>query len=506
MNAAVGDSIFADLPAVPSRIVTREGAVIRPTEDVWRFKSLVGWLTFRFDRLNTLSKRMIHCLKLVFVSYLQSHASSHASNLFISFDFFRRQSEASGTRVFSQIELSHVIQHQSGLTPAKRWRLGVLRILLRDMDRLGFGITSQEALDYLNDLKIPPNSKATSIRTRDPNQGAFSDVELLTIQTALNDTFATGKIDIYAFAITWLLLGYGSRSIQLAALKERDLLVSKSERGTFYALRIPRAKQKGQNTRDTFKTRYCSKQIGFLLEQVIRHNQALREEQGLTGDDWPMFMGKEEGELVGLRFHMSAAEIAHTSRQAVERITQLKANPRRFRITMGQRAVDDGKDKYTVAEILDHSDTQSVVCYYEASAAMVLRLDRHLAMELAPIAQAFAGVLVNDETEARRGNVRGSRIYDRSLTDNVDEALGTCGQMSFCGLAVPFACYTCRHFQPWLDGPHDQLLTVLLSDRERMVDEELSSKIYTIRDRTILAVAQVVQMCSDRRDIVVVAE
>ncbi|MGO7609345.1 hypothetical protein ACC695_38920, partial [Rhizobium ruizarguesonis] len=77
--------------------------------------------------------------------------------------------------------------------------------------------------------------------------------------------------------------------------------------------------------------------------------------------------------------------------------------------------------------------------YFEASPAMVLRLDRQLAMELAPLAQAFAGVVVNTEADELRGGDRSSRIYDRSLIDNVADPMGTCGQMSFCGLAVPFA-------------------------------------------------------------------
>ena len=210
-----------------------------------------------------------------------------------------------------------------------------------------------------------------------------------------------------------------------------------------------------------------------------------------------MFMSAEEGELAGLKHHLSSKEIGRMMITVVGRITGLTTNSRRFRITLAQRAVDDGKDKYTVAELLDHSDTQNVGVYYEASPSMVLRLDRHLAMEMAPLAQAFAGVVVKTEAEARRGGDRTSRIYDRSLADNVADPLGTCGQMSFCGLAVPFAC---RHFQPWFDGPHDEFMAALIADRERMMEEDYSPKIYAIRDRTILAVAEVIQLCAAERE------
>jgi hypothetical protein len=44
-------------------------------------------------------------------------------------------------------------------------------------------------------------------------------------------------------------------------------------------------------------------------------------------------------------------------------------------------------------------------------------------------------------------------------------------------------------------------MAALIADRERMVAEEYNPKIYTIRDRTILAVAEVIQLCSGDRDL-----
>ena len=190
--------------------------------------------------------------------------------------------------------------------------------------------------------------------------------------------------------------------------------------------------------------RYCSKQIGRLLERLIEENRALKTDPRVADGEWPLFIATLEGDLPGLLYHMSSRQIASRLKATLGRITGLKSNAKRFRITLAQRAVDDGKDKYTVAELLDHSDTQSVQVYFEASPAMVERLDRHLAMELAPLAQAFAGVLVLSETDARHGDDPRSRIYDKTLRNNVDRPLGTCGQMSFCGLtprspAIPVA-------------------------------------------------------------------
>ncbi|MEP9395790.1 hypothetical protein [Mesorhizobium sp. KR2-14] len=191
--------------------------------------------------------------------------------------------------------------------------------------------------------------------------------------------------------------------VQIAALKESDLIVSEGGEGKLYALRIPRAKQRGGGIRASLKIRYCSKQIGQLLEKVIDQNRRRRERLGYDDADWPMFMSTVEGELPGLRYHIPSNAIARMVNDVIGSITGLKTNTKRFRITLAQRAVDDGKDKYTVAELLDHSDTQNVGVYYAASPSMVLRLDRHLAMEMAPLAQAFSGVIVKTEVDARRG-------------------------------------------------------------------------------------------------------
>jgi integrase len=455
--------------------------------------------TFKFDEFGHLSDEMVLRLKWLMVTHLQESSFAHASNLYSGFLLFSRSVLMRSNSLCQRVSLAHILSFKATLDDATEWKLGVLRIVLEDMAKLGFSISSDEVLEYLNGSTIPGNVKGTSIRTRDPHRGAFDNTELLAIQSALNNTYARGEIALEVFAIVWLLLAYGCRPIQIAAMKEKDLLVSENGDGKAYALRIPRAKQQGLGHRDAFKTRYCSKQIGALLERVIEGNASRRRELQIEQGDAAMFLARKVGGLPELPYHRTSQSIGATVVKVVDRLSDLKGNTKRFRITLAQRAVDDGKDKWTVAELLDHTDTQNVEVYFEASPAMVLRLDRHLAMELAPIAQAFAGMVVATENEARRGGDRSSRIYDRTLADNVDDALGSCGQMSFCGLAAPFACYTCRHFQPWVDGPHQAFMAAMIADRERMEANGISPKIFSIRDRAILAAAEVIQLCAAER-------
>ena len=121
---------------------------------------------------------------------------------------------------------------------------------------------------------------------------------------------------------------------------------------------------------------------------------------------------------------------------------------------------------------------------------IVKRIDKAVALQVAPIAQAFLGLIVKDETKARRGEDRSSRVC--SAGGNV----GTCGSYGFCGALAPIACYTCSHFQPWLDGPHELVLDDLLRERDSVRDTTGDLKIASVNDRLILAVSNVVTRCN----------
>jgi hypothetical protein len=116
-----------------------------------------------------------------------------------------------------------------------------------------------------------------------------------------------------------------------------------------------------------------------------------------------------------------------------------------------------------------------------------------MALQLARYAQAFQGVLVDREADAVRGADLSSRIKFKG------QNMATCGQYGFCGANVPIPCYTCNHFQPWLDGPHEEVLADLLSEREHVLETTADITMVAVNDRTILAVINVIQRCEARR-------
>lgn len=92
-----------------------------------------------------------------------------------------------------------------------------------------------------------------------------------------------------------------------------------------------------------------------------------------------------------------------------------------------QELLERGMIVLIIARLLDHADTQSAHVYTENTPEHLTSIDKAMAMQLAPIAQAFAGKLVIHEKYAKRGSELSSRIKSRDSGDGV----GTCGTHSF---------------------------------------------------------------------------
>ena len=172
----------------------------------------------------------------------------------------------------------------------------------------------------------------------------------------------------------------------------------------------------------------------------------------------------------------------------------LNISSNRFRYTTGTRAAREGFGEMVIAGLLDHTDNQNAGVYIENIPEHVEKLDEAVGQQMSRYAQAFAGVLVDREKDANRGDDLSSRIKARG------EGIGTCGNYGFCGASVPVPCYTCVHFQPWLDGPHEKVYKELLSERQRLQEVTGDNLIAAVNDRCILAVADVIERCAARKD------
>lgn len=492
------------VPPLPEILLLPDGQKVATSTDPWEildlassgpvrlpFRDLVG---LRGDLLLHIQHAIAHCL--------ETRSIAHAANMLFRFRaFYHAVLEAHLENPISQVDLPHILAWKEKLNERTLWQLGVVRVLLVSAHKLGHTPCSGEALAWLKNAVLPGNPKGVDVRTRDPDRGAFTSAEVEALNSTLNEAYSCGEVSLSDFAVGHVLLAYGIRARQLAALKEKDLIVVSANDGEKrYMLRIPQAKQRGQQIRESFKVRPCDRRLGRLLELLIEENGGRKTEPAIPEGEWPLFISSSSGHNPpGFEYHRSAKNIANAIRALIEERTEIKANSKRFRHTLAQNMADDGASVYEIAEALGHADTQQVGKYVEARPEMVSRLN-HLAEEFTPILQAFAGALIPTAGPEAQSAPKAKLLHDRTLDSGGSEPLGHCGQHSFCDLVKPIGCYTCRSFRAWDDGPHEEILAKLMSDRQQRISMGLSPKIYGINDRTIAAVTRVAQLCKEQRN------
>jgi integrase len=438
-------------------------------------------------------------LKHVLKWYVENESPSHVANLFSRFKHF-----AASVRLGEDITSTELINYKTTLDGATGWYLGTLSGLLKRWYALCIPGVGHDAANLLRSIRIKGNRKGQAVLTMDPEQGRFTDMEFEAILDALKAAYQRDEIEEGAYVLALLFIALGPRPIQYAALKIRDLQVLETSDGKTYLLSVPRAKRREQMARSSFTRRTLIPEIGELVRAYA--DEVKKDFEGVLPDptDAPMFPAKirTSVEPKGFEYHRTSLALIQWFRLTTNKLLvhsertggPIKMTATRFRRTLGCRAADEGQGELVIAELLDHTDTQNVGVYVEATPGMMERIDRAVALKLAPLAQAFAGTIITDESQATRANDPTSRIRDPRFDSSAP--VGNCGQFGFCSFLAPVACYTCRSFEPWLDGPHERVLEFLIKERDRLL-VQADKRVASINDRTILAVADVVGRCAE---------
>ena len=331
---------------------------------------------------------------------------------------------------------------------ADEWMLGGIRAFLRRWHDQGYPGVSDEVVAWLRSVKLKGNVKGRAVLSMDPNDGPFDDQELEAILKAAPQEFERGRIDLATLAFTLLLSFTGRRPGQLSLLRVGDINRTVTTDGRrIDVVRIPRSKQRGQPPRAQFKNFWLEPSVDRVLKAqrdvVIEMVHALVGE--LPGNiiaelplfpNWAILAECRSVEKLERALRSDALHVrTNAMRSSLGKIRalslrtgrQLRIAPRRFRYTVGTRAAREGYGALVIAELLDHSDTQSAQIYTRDHPNFREKLDEAVGQQLAPLARAFAGKVVDRETDARHGHDPGMRIGTR------EQKVGTCGSGGKCG-------------------------------------------------------------------------
>lgn len=447
--------------------------------------------------------------------YARNLSSSHTKTISERLHCMMRDTSA------SKIATTMLINYRATLTRDTEWYMGTIRGFLYKWHDLGYPGISDDVIDLLNSWTLKGNIKGDAVKRLDPAQGPFTDNELLAFNEGAARAFEQDLISITDLSMALLTSHTGRRPKQIAHIKICDLDGTRKNKKdeSMYLIHIPRAKQRAEVFRESFKTFAMTRELWIVLDTQRKHciesvehtlGHELQEPDRMLLPLFPDLAAFIEITsatqlrtlLQADRLHLESKKVTDTLRLVAasskchsERTGDLlKVVATRFRYTTGTRAAREGFGPMVIAELLDHTDTQNAGVYAKNIPEHAAALDKAVGHQLAPYAQAFQGVLVDDETHARHGNDSTSRIRHKG------EGAGTCGTYGFCGANVPIPCYTCMHFQPWLDGPHEIIYVDLLVERERILTMTGDATVAAVNDRTVFAVAQVIQRCHARRE------
>jgi integrase len=396
---------------LPVEVRVRDGGAFSPKADVWAFRTATSTLSFNFQQLPDCSVHFVRGLKAALVWYAE-HRSAHSM-----FNMFNRMKHllkhlSAGTRdQIVEITAEDILNYRASLSASRQFYLSSLAGFLRRWRELGYPGVSTRAIDLLDDLRLRGNIKGAAVRTLDPHNGPYSDIELEAIQEATVSAYATGRIELSAFVVVWLFMLLGARPSQIALLKVADFSVVSSTDGTqVFTLRVPRVKQRGPEARQERTERIIAPQIGSAIEKHIAALKSFPVSDQEKGQ-MPLFPAeRRDVSHPSAACHLTPGQLGSWLAEVVadfsitsERTGKLlHVSATRFRRTLGTRAAMEGHGELIIAELLDHTDTQNVGVYVEARPDIVDRIDKAVALKLAPMAQAFAGLLVLDEVDAER--------------------------------------------------------------------------------------------------------
>lgn len=503
-----------------SPVIAQSGARVNVSGSVWQIGATetLNWdlLPFKAGTVFTASRRYFR----VFITRANSVYVLNQYYLLMSFfkaavEVQHRSDEADkhdmslfeATRSLLKKTLSAVTVANT-LDAYRRWYLWAT-----DAAQEGF---DDEFAVILENLVIGGNIKGAAVMSDDPHQGPLRPSELHMVYAWLRHATEEKLMPLSDLLVIWLFLAFGTNTKNLRLLNNEDLIKTYLSDGSLiYELRIPRIKKRNVQLRDGFRTRSLLPQIGELVEELILQNRTW--EMGLTATGrkfepalFSRFSPRKnilETDFAPEAFRWPSDNFSDVLKKFVQKFDirsvigePLELTPRRLRYSFATRMVQEGATPYELADALDHTDLQQVMVYFNSRSDAVVAIDNALTPRLAWTAQSFMGLVVLDENDAVRGNDPASRIRFANEDNHKLESVGTCGSFKFCGLFAPIACYTCFKFQPWLDGPHEQVLINLESEREARIRRKADPRMVNINDATIDAVRRVIKVCNEWRD------
>lgn len=509
---------------VPEEIISREGKKVDTSKETWHLpyvtrqhasldfsriiRSDFRWATKRYisERIQTTS----------------THAG-YSSFQDVMREFFRYQQEFELLEDLDNVQakqnLIELIEHGLSRSRSEHRLWALYRPIqwyvwcAEHYPELGFCPAYAMELDSTT---IPGNPKGEAVRMEDPDTGPLHrTLELPLLLAAMKRDDSTEFEHLQQKAAVALSIALGRNPANLTYLKCKDMvnLVPESDEPC-YVINVPRIKKRQLNPRDDLLQEYLDPEFAKYILQLIDANKDIRTAISIGGKsieiEKPLFIKPIMNRtaiasgMVEDTFNMCSEDISELLKNFVQRhkiispITNelLHISTRRLRYTLATCLASEGISKAELARILDHTDTQHVLVYFEIAGNIIEHLDKAMAKGFAKYLRYFKGNIIESDEDAINGareDKRLSFVNEENPTEQTE--IGVCGKQSICHLDPPFSCYLCPKFQPYRHADHEYVLDCLLASREVRIQKYENSRLGIQLDQVIMAVAEVSEQC-----------
>lgn len=372
-------------------------------------------------------------------------------------------------------------------------------------DRYPTAIES-DALQTLTRTKAR-NTYSSNVLSDDPTKSWLTDTEYDALLHCIWRNYDSGEMTTQVALMLLLSMQYARRPVQFASLKIKDFQDGIRNVAGFTGRHIlfPGAKDKNaeEHFRDSKIEIHPVADHLWDLFEIQKHE--IRKLFEVTLDvrldekdvlELPLFTSKTQIEdglesisdhyqlnwkdhLGHQLFHMSAHSASRilrwklagsllSERQSVVRpplshrtSAPIYVSATRMRHTRARQLARMGMPKNILSFWLGHTSEKSLSSYYNDPAEEARKIGAAMGESLAPIALAFTGKLIDNESQGTRAGDPESKLEFGQ--DGELKSVGNCGKHSFCGTTtVPIPCYRCKLFEPLVYAPHDEVLQALL--------------------------------------------
>jgi len=369
----------------------------------------------------------------------------------------------------------------------------------------------------LDGMTIPGNPKGEAIRMEDPEKGPLHrSLELPLLIKELKSDNSQELEHLQQKAALALSIAFGRNPANLTYLREEDLInLTPDADEDCFVIKMPRIKKRQLNPRDDSLDEYLEPQYAEYIIELIKKNSENTIQLEFNGwkipNPRPLFTKKNGNKSALLSqdwesaYNMTSADITALIKAFVKRhniispITHdlLQISTRRLRYTLATGLAAEGISKRELARILDHSDTQHVLVYFEMASKIIEHLDKAAAKKFSRYLNFFKGKLIENDDDAINGDREDKHLAFINEDSPLDQQeIGVCGESSICHFDPPFSCYLCPKFQPYRHADHEHVLDCLLRSREERLEKYENARLGIQIDEVIVAVAQVLEMCT----------